>query len=285
MKKVLLLVAITLLLSSCGILDRGNYDKDRSGYIVSGNLITAYHTNSIGVIDVFQIDQILTFFEAIDYTSFDIATLNEETVLNSAVTSDELTSCNISDIDSIPRFIRIGMDTYYYNVRDNGYCTYDQYEFHKFGYTDLDDYTMEDVSPIENTNTTLFKDADFHVNTFDTIVFIENIVFNGPAQEWEKEILTTMPMSLKQAGNIFIDNSDFFEEVAVLERYVLTNQSVNLLELKENYRSEDVNNIWSDTTVEAIGRDHEIIKDVKLNNTQDILDIVNDTLSRLGMFS
>ena len=90
MKRALLLVMMVLLLSGCGILDRGNYDKDRTGYIVSGNLITGYHTNSIGVIDVFQIDQILTFFEAIEYTSFDVESLTEETVLNSAVTSDEL---------------------------------------------------------------------------------------------------------------------------------------------------------------------------------------------------
>lgn len=285
MKRALLLVMMVLLLSGCGILDRGNYDKDRTGYIVSGNLITGYHTNSIGVIDVFQIDQILTFFEAIEYTSFDVDSLTEETVLNSAVTSDELISCNITEINAIPRFIRIGMDTYYFNVRENGYCTYDQYDFHKYGYTDLEDYDMEEVSPIENINITLFKEADFYVNSFETIIFIENIVYNEPAEVWEKEIVTTMPMSLKQSGSLFDDNSDFFSEVAVLERYILTNQSINLLVLKENYTDVDVNNIWTDETVEVLGRDHELVKDVKLKNTQDILNIINDTLSRLGMFS
>ncbi|MFK5883373.1 MAG: lipoprotein [Candidatus Izemoplasma sp.] len=285
MKKILLVVLLVVFLSGCSILDRGNYDKDRTGYIVSGNLITGYHTNSIGVLDVFQIDQIMTFFEALEYTSFDMTNLDEEVILNSAVTTEELESCGITEIDSIPRFIRIGNDTYFYNVRDNGYCTFDQYEFNRYGYTDLETYDIMTTSPIENMNTTLFKNADFYVNTFETIIFVETIAYNFFYEVWEKYIVSSLPMSLKQSGNLFSDNSDFFNEVAAIERYVLTNQSINLLELKEDYLDEEVNNIWSDDTVDALGRDHEIIKDVRLKIVGDILDIINDTLSRLGMFN
>lgn len=285
MKRILLVVLLVIFLSGCSILDRGNYDKDRTGYIVSGNLITGYHTNSIGVLDVFQIDQIMTFFEALEYTAFDMTNLNEETVLNSAVTTEELISCGITEIDSIPRFIRIGNDTYFYNVRDNGYCTFDQYEFNQYGYTDLEEYDMMLTSPIENKNITLYKNADFYVNTFETIIFVESITYNFFDEVWEKHIVSSLPMSLKQSGNLFSDNSDFFNEVAVIERYVLTNQSINLLELKEDYLDEEVNNVWSDETVDALGRDHEIIKDVRLKIVGDILDIINDTLSRLGMFN
>ena len=32
--------------------------------------------------------------------------------------------------------------------------------------------------------------------------------------EWEKEIVTVLPMSLRQAGNLYEDNSDYFEEIA-----------------------------------------------------------------------
>ena len=72
--------------------------------------------------------------------------------------------------------------------------------------------------------------------------------------------------------------------ISIFEKYVLDNQSVNLLILKENYTDEDVNNIWDDITIDTLGRDHEMIKKVRLLNSQDIIDIINDTLSRLGMF-
>ena len=54
--------------------------------------------------------------------------------------------------------------------------------------------------------------------------------------------------------------------------------------VKENYLDENVNNIWSDDTIDALGRDHEIIKTVRLKITKRILDVIEDTLSRLGMF-
>ena len=104
-------------------------------------------------------------------------------------------------------------------------------------------------------------------------------------EEWEKEMVTVLPMSLKQAGNMFEDNSDYFEELSVLELYVLENQSVNLLELREDYQLETVNNIWSEDTIDRLGRDHEVIKVVRSKRTAEILEIITDTLARLGMFS
>lgn len=285
MKKLLLVFLTTLLLTGCSVFERGNYDKDRTGYVLSDDLIVSYHTNSIGEIDVFMIDQVFTYFEALDYVAFDNELLQNEDLVTSLVSVGELSGCNADDTKAVPRFIRIKDKTYYYNVRDNGYCTYDEYIFHEDGYSEEEVIDVENTSPLEDLNITLFKEADFKVNTFETIIFIEDIVYNEDAQEWEKEIVTALPMSIKQAGNMFEDNSDFIEEITILEKYVLDNQSVNLLELKEDYADEDVNNIWSDETIDLLGRDHDVIKSVRIKKTGDILVIINDTLSRLGMFS
>lgn len=285
MKKLMIVLLMLLFLTGCGVFERGNYDKDRSGYVLSGDLIVSYHTNSIGEIDVFLIDQVFTYFEALEYVDFDINLLDDDSLVSSIVTSNELDLCGIEHDRSIPRFIRIEDKTYYFNARDNGHCSFDQYEFHELGYSDEVDYVVRNTSPLEDTNKTLFNYADFKVNTFETVVFIETVSFNNAAQVWEKEIVTALPMSIKQAGNVFEDNTDFVEEVAVIEMYVLDNQSVNLLVLKEDYLSEDVNNIWSEYTIDRLGRDHDIIKSVRIKKTGDILEIINDTLSRLGMFS
>ena len=121
-------------------------------------------------------------------------------------------------------------------------------------------------------------------NTFEVIIFIENVAFNEDSLLWEKEIVTPLPMSLKQAGSMYEDTISFVEEIGALEKYVLDNQSINLLVLKEDYTSEEINNIWADSTVDALGRDHEVIKKVRLDQTEDILAIIHDTLGRLGMF-
>lgn len=285
MKRLLIIILLTLLLTGCSVFERGNYEKDRIGYVLSGDLIVNYHTNSIGEIDVFMIDQVMNYFEALEYVSFDETILQTEEIESALVTSTELLSCGIVYDSSIPRFIRIEDKTYYYHVRENGYCTFDEYVFYTGGYSSEEIIEAELTSPIEDLNVTLFKDADFKVNTFETIVFIENIIYNSDAEEWEKYIVTALPMSIKQSGNMYEDNSDFIEEVTIIERYVLDNQSVNLLELKDGYESEDVNNIWSDETIDRLGRDHDIIKSVRIKKTGDILSIINDTLSRLGMFS
>ncbi len=283
MKKLLLLLSIVIL-SGCGMLERGNYNKDRSGYVLSGNLIVSYHTNSIGEIDVFQIDQVMSFFEALEYTGFDNDLLSSSDTLDSYVSIAELDSCGVESTISVPRFIRIENSTYFYNVRDNGYCTFDEYDFYEDGFTELITYDVEDVSPIEKSNITLFKDVDFMINTFEIVIFIENIYYDDNTDVWVKEIVTPLPMSQKQAGSLYEDTISFVEEISALEKYVLNNQSINLLELKENYTDEDVNNIWADSTVDSLGRDHEVIKKVRLKQTQAILDIIQDTLGRLGMF-
>lgn len=285
MKKLAIIFLLTLFLTSCSVFERGNYDKDRIGYVLSEDLLVSYHTNSIGEIDVFMIDQIMTYFEALEYVSFDYENLDESQYATSIVSVAQLAQCNIEAVDPIPRFIRIENNTYYYHMRDNGYCTFDQYVFHEGGYSSELVYEPELTTPIEDLNVTIFNNTDFKVNTFETIIFIENIVYNSASGEWEKTIVTALPLSVKQSGNMFEDNTDFINEISILEKYVLDNQSVNLLELKEGYESEDVNNIWSDNTIERLGRDHDVIKTVRIKKTGDILEIINDTLSRLGMFS
>lgn len=285
MKKVLIALLSVILLSGCGLFDRGNYEKNRSGFVIKDNLIINYHTNSIGEIDVFMVDQLFSFFEAIEYTSFDASLLDNHATISSFVSTAELLECGITSDYAIPRFLRIGYTTYFYNIRDNGYCTYDQYEFHEDGY-DNGTVTIPtvDISPIEPLNVVRFKNTDFRINTFEEMLFIETIYFDDDNEEWIKEIVTALPMSLTQAGDNFEDVSAILDELKVIENYVLDNQSINLLKLKENYKDEDVNNIWADETIDVLGRDHELIKKVRLKNTGEILDIITDTLTRLGMF-
>jgi len=266
------------------MLDRGNYEKDRKGFVIRGDLIVNYHTNSIGEIDIFMIDQIMTFFEALEYVSFDTTSLDSNITISSSVSLAELASCGVPSDITIPRFLRIGSTSYFYNIRDDGYCTYDEYEFHEDGFEADPLLSLDNVSPIENLNVTRFRDADFTINTFEDILFIENIRYNPISEVWVKEIATALPMSLTQAGEAYHDISDIMEDIHILEAYVLTNQSINLLSLREDYQDEDVNNIWSEETIDVLGRDHDLIKKVRLKNAGDILDIIDDTLGRLGMF-
>ena len=284
MKKLLIALLSVSLLTGCGIFDRGNYEKSRSGFVINNGLIVSYNTNSIGEIDVFMIDQLMTFFEALEYTSFDTTILDNHELASSVVTTDQLDDCGVESENPIPRFLRISGKTYFYNIRDNGYCTYDEYVFHEDGFEAgvLDD--AEEFTPLEELNIQRFRNTDFTINTFEEILFIENISYDSGEDEWVKEIVTVLPMSFSQAGDTYGDIYEILEEIKVIENYLLTNQSVNLLVLKEDYQNEDVNNIWADSTIDALGRDHELIKRVRLKNTGDILDIINDTLSRLGMF-
>lgn len=284
MKRLFLVTLSVLILSGCGILERGNYEKDRTGYVLSEDLIISYHTNSIGEIDVFQIDQVMSFFEALEYTDFDFTQLPSNATVSSFVGGTELESCGVLEIELLPRFIRTRNATYYYNIRDNGYCTYDEYVFHEDGFTIETQYVVLNTSPVENINVTLFKEADFKINTFEEIIYIEKIFFDDSDDTWVKELITALPMSTKQSGNIYENNSDFLKEISIIEQYLLNNQSVNLLVLREDYTDDDVNNIWAEATIDTLGRDHDVIKTVRLINTQEILDIINDTLSRLGMF-
>ncbi len=285
MKKLMITLLIIVFLSGCSVFERGNYDKDREGYVLNDNFIVHYHTNSIGEIDVFMIDEVMSYFEALDYVSFDFELLSSNELLDSFVSEEELLSCNITSTSTIPRFLRIEQDTFYFNNRGNGYCTYDEYDFHAVGYENEGALIVEETTPIENLDKTLFNDINFYVNTFETIVYIENISYNQGKDEWVKEIVTALPMSLKQAGSSYEDNTEYFEEMSVLELYVLENQSVNLLELVEDYENEEINNIWSEFTIERLGRDHEVVKTVRNKNTGEMLEIITDALARLGMFS
>ncbi len=283
MKRILVFIML-LLLSGCGVLDRGNYEKDREGFMINHGLIIQYHTSDIGEIDVFMIDKLFTFFEALDYVSFDAEKLTSNNIVSSYVTQEELSLCNVSSTRSIPRFIRITDKHYYYHVRETGYCTYDEYNFHELGFTTETSYLVKDISPIENKNITIFKDADFTMNTFKDTLFIENITYDSITDKWVRSLVTPIPMSYLQAGNAHEDLSEIMEQFHILERYVLEKQSINLLKLADDYQDDDVRMIWSEETIEALGRDHDIIKYVRFKMAGDVLDAIYDVLGGLGMF-
>lgn len=275
---------MTMFLTGCGVFDRGNYEKDRDGFVINDGIIVKYHTNSIGEIDIFMMDYVFTFFAALEYTSFDVSVLDDNSLLSSTVSVAELDSCGIEHDEAIPRFIRIEDVSYYYNVRDNGQCSYDAYEFDANGFTDQVLYDVDEVSPIEPLNIIKFRDADFIVNPFEEIVFIETISYNSFLDQWEKQLVTALPMSYTQAGNTFEELSQTMNELEILEQYVLENQSINLLQLDDDFANPEVSIIWSEETIEALGRDHEVIKNVRSKSTDDVLSMIRDTLTRLGMF-
>ena len=286
MKKVIIALISVFLLSGCGVFERGNYEKDRDGFVIKDNLIVNYHTNSVGEIDIFMIDEIMSFFEALDYASFDTSLLTTGPLIDSLVTPEELLSCNIERYNPIPRYIRIGDKTYFYNIRDNDYCTYDEYEFgmsSDFIPNEPPNFGFEDQSPVQSLDIRRFKNADFTINPFEDILFIENIFYDVDTG-WKKEIVSALPMSIIQSGSAFNDNSAQLEQFSILSFYVINNQSINLLELNEDYLTEPGTSVWSDDTIDVLGRDNEVVKKVKLLNIEEILDIINDTLGRLGMF-
>lgn len=284
MKKLSLLFLFTMFLAGCGVLAGGNYDKNRNGYVQSDDILISYKTNDVGEIDVFMIDKVVSFFTALELSEYDLAELTENSIVNSFVTEEELIECGITEVTILPRFIRVDNDSYHYNIADNGLCTYDEYKFHRNGFERQAGEDVRNFSPIEPLNITRFAEGDFTINTFDNVMFIEDVRYSALGEEWEREIVTALPMSIRQQGNLYDDNSQLLQELSLLENYVLRNQSINLLEVKEDYLDENVNNIWSEDTIEILGRDHEIVKSVRLKQTKDILDVIEDTLSRLGMF-
>jgi len=122
MKRLTIVFLLIITLTGCGVFDRGNYEKDRSGYVINDNLIAKYHTNSTGEIDIFVIDQLYTYFEALELIDFDASLLSSDEVVSSYVSTEELTTCGISDDIIIPRFIRVGDLTYFYNIKENNTC-------------------------------------------------------------------------------------------------------------------------------------------------------------------
>ena len=283
-KKLIILILSIIFLTGCGVLDGGNYDKNRNGYVLSNEILISYHTNDVGEIDVFMIDKVVSFFTALELSGFDVTELEDNSLVSSFVTEEELISCGITEVTALPRFIRVDNDSFYYNVAANGNCSYDEYDFHRNGFDRAPNEDVRDTSPIERLNITMFEESDFTINTFDHVLFIEEVSYSALREQWEKDIVIALPMSVRQQGNLYENNDQLLLELSLLENYVLRNQSINLLEVKEDYLDENVNNIWSDDTIEILGRDHEIIKSVRLKQTKDILDVIEDTLSRLGMF-
>ncbi|PAT02696.1 hypothetical protein CI105_01680 [Candidatus Izimaplasma bacterium ZiA1] len=281
MRKFMILTLFVLLLSGCTILERGNYEENKEGYVFSNGLVTTYRTNFEGKLEVFLIDQTNSFFEAITIADIDLTELDDFSLVNET----DLITCGVTEVTSMPKFIKVGDKSYVYNISNNGDCSYDEYTFHALGYTSLTEYTVSEVSPVENDYITLFRNPDFYVNPFDNIVFIENIEYNAGLITWEKSIFSPVPMSIRQEGNMFNDNQEFFDQIRILENYLLVNQSINLLVLKTDYDPLVDNTIWSEETIEKLGRDNDVIKKVKLENCADILEIITDTLSRLGMFN
>lgn len=281
MKKLYSLVLLLTLLSGCSVLERGNYDENKQGYVYKNGFVASFKTSFEGKIDVFIIDQTNSFLDAISLANIDLTNLSEDSIIS----GNDLTTCQISDVNYLPKYIRVNDKTYFYNVSDSGNCSYDQYMFHPLGYTDLDEYDVSETSPVEEEHITLFREADFYVNPFESLVYIEDIQYDEGLVKWEKTVFSPVPMSKRQEGNMFNDNQEFFEQVMILENYLLTYQSVNLLVLKPDYDALVDNNIWSEETIDKLGRDNDIIKKVKLEETSEILDLINEALSRLGMFN
>jgi hypothetical protein len=283
MKKIMIVLSL-FFLSGCSIFERGNYEQNRNGFIINDGLIIKYHTNDIGEIDVFMIDNILTFFESLDYVDFDIGHLSTNTIIHNEVSVSELATCNIHRDIPIPRFIKVNDNDYYFNIRDNGYCTYDAYDFHEEGFSKTLGQSVENTSPIEPLNSTRFKDADFIVNTFEDVLYVEDVSFDSITNQWVKTTVDVLPMSYSQLGNTYEDLTQTLQQYRYLERYVLQNQSINLLKLADDYMDPSAKSIWSDETIEALGRDNDIVKYVRISSIQDILDIIHDALSGLEMF-
>lgn len=279
-----LMLLLATVLSGCGIFDRGNYEKDRDGYTARGDYIVRYHTNAVGEIDVFLIDRRMSFFQALDYTGFDPSQFGDDPVASSVVSPAELTTCGVDRDEAIPRFIRIQDKTYYYRVRDSGECSFDEYVFDADGFTEELIYDVSSVSPIAPTDTTRFRIADFLINPFQDILVLETIHFDMVNEQWVKTSVGVLPMSYAQAGDVYENLSDEMEELRILERYVLANQSINLLRLVDDYQSEDVITIWTEDTIEAVGRNEDVIKNVRGKQTGEVLDLIHDTLAGLGMF-
>lgn len=283
MKKLLIVLSLVFL-SGCSVLDGGNYEKNRSGFVQTDNILISYKTNTVGEVDIFMIDDLVPFLDALLKAEFDSNSLSSYEVLTSFVSSEELSTCGIEGLTSIPRFIRLDNDSYYFKVSENGECTYDEYTFHKTGFNKIENDLTIDYSPIEGLGITRFFEPNFMINSFESVLFIEDVTYKLSDQEWEKNIVTALPMSFRQEGNIYEDNSQKTLEYSIIENYVLNNQSINRLSVREDYLDEDVFNIWSEETIDILGRDHEVIKNIRLKQTNEILKVIEDTLGRLGLF-
>lgn len=283
MKKLMIIIML-LFLSGCNVLDGGNYEKNRSGFVQTDNILISYKTNSVGEVDLFMIDDLIPFLDALEKASFNSEELFSNEALSSFVSNEELIICEITHLSTIPRFIRIDNNSYYFKVSENGNCTYDEYNLHTEGFNIENGGISRETSPIEGLGVTRFSIPNFTINSFESVLFIEEISYSNFDQEWERKIISPLPMSVRQEGNIYEDNAQVYLEFSIIENYVIRNQSINRLELREDYLDEEVYNIWSEDTIDILGRDHEMIKNVRNKKTFDILIVIEDTLGRLGLF-
>lgn len=283
MKKLLIVLSV-MLLSGCNVLDGGNYEKNRAGFVQTDNILISYKTNAVGEIDLFMIDDLVPYLDALILSEFDSNSLSNYDIISSYVNEEELEICGIDNMTSIPRFIRLDNDSYYFKVNDSGNCTYDEYKFNENGFNKTEDNLSINLSPIEGLGITRFFDENFTINSFESVLFIEQMTFKLSDQKWEREIVSAIPMSTRQEGNIYEDNTQKLLEYGIVENYVLRNQSVNRLEVREDYLDEEVFNIWSEKTIEVLGRDHEVVKNIRSKQIQEIIIVIEDTLGRLGLF-
>ncbi len=265
--KKLIILSLLLLLSGCGVLQRGNYSENSNGYVIDNNLVVNYHTNETGHIDMIVIDQTYSFLEALESVS-SLITLNDLSVVG----EEDLIMCNIDVTLIVPKFIRVNDDHYYFKVNDTNSCSYDAYVL------DEDDYIID-------SGVSFFHTIDFSINPFDMIIYVEEVHYLTESSEYVRYINSVVPMSIRQEGNLSENHDVIINEYDVISNYLIENQSINLLELREDYLDENVSNIWSDFTIDSLGRDSEIVKNVRDKNTEAVLMIIKDTLARLGMFS
>jgi hypothetical protein len=259
------MVAMLVFLSSCGLSTRGRYVESTSGYIIKDGIIIDYHTNDLGFIDYFVIDQSLSYFEALEYISFD-----ENLSEGSYMSVSEKNTCNISYESVVPKYIQVNEEMYFMNVRDSGYCSFDQFEL-------VD-------NQIEKSNTTLFQTIDFKSDPFSMTLYVLDLE-ELSTETYNLSVVSPLPVSFRQSGEWIEDHEVLLSEFDVLSQYVLNNQSINLLILRDDFKDENVSAIWSDETIERLGRDSDIIKVVKDKNTDVVLGVIEDAFDRLGLFS
>lgn len=284
MKKLSILIFVILtsvLMSSCGVIDGGNYDSNRDGYLLKEDYIINYRTDYNGFLQNFSIDRIYSFTEALVVNSFDVTTLDDYSVLTNTVSVDELETCDEVSDSVVPRFIMYNGEHYYYESSVT--CSYILYEFFEDGYDIEVGEDVIDVSPIETLSVRMFDNVDFNINPENDVLIIESIDYNALSDMWVRSSITPIAMSYRQAGELQEGFTDWSYQVGLLEKYVLENQSITLLSTKEDYIENDYSIIWSEDTVLALGKRHDIVRYVKIDDTGFILTVINRALERLVM--
>jgi len=266
-----LLVSL-IILTACSNFIRGNYKQNANGYVIYDSYIAQYNTNDSGEIDLLILDSLISYIDAIKENYFNLDGLLETDAIN-YYTEEELYVCGITEEVVVPRFILLNDTRYVLQIKDNSQCSFDSYKL---------DLIQED--PLVLQGQTLTNHIDFTINPFSEILYIEIIHVNDENEVIGQDIFQPLPMSVRQVGNHLKETQSVINQFQVLEEYVLMNQSINLLELNEDFDSEDVFQIWSEDTVETLGRNHDIIRLVQFKIADEILSIIELVMERVGMF-